>query len=271
MNQAMNQLIPIDAQERAEIIKKLADDYQKQVVQKISTSEQYLQCGERYKDLNGAEKELDNIRKACKQPYSRLAEDVDAVFKPMIIAVQSVKGQYRTVMVARDIEIEHERIRQQEELNRKAEAARREEEAKAKALRDKEEAARREEEAARRRAEEATSAEERKIALAEAEKRRKEAEAAAARAETREQKSETIIAPVVQMAAPKIEGMSTRDNWKMAIEDQVAFINWAVHNNQLGLLEPSSSACNSLAKSIRKETQYPWGKIYNDRGLSSRA
>jgi len=263
-------LIGLEARERAAQLKKVAEDYQNQVVQKITTNDQYVVCAQRYKDLTASEKELDNLRKTCKQPYARKAEDVDAIFKPLLAAILSVKTQYRMVITTRDQEVETERRRQQEEFNRKAEAKRREEEAKAQALREKEEVARREEEAARRRAEEAANEEDRKAALAEAEKKRKEAEIAANRADIKEAKAENIIAPVAQSLGTSVSGMSARDNWKMAIDDKMGCIAWAIKNNQLGLLDLNPSACNAMAKSVRKETVYDWGKIFNDRGLSTR-
>ncbi len=69
-----------------------------------------------------------------------------------------------------------------------------------------------------------------------------------------------------EVAVPKSDGVSFRDNWKGEVTDMAALID-AVANDKapISLLKVDESALNSLAKSTKGTVSYPGIKFVNDK------
>ncbi|MCA3230971.1 MAG: hypothetical protein INH06_01420, partial [Cupriavidus sp.] len=168
------------------------------------------------------------------------------------------------------------------EQQRKAEEARREAERKAREERERIEAEARE--AARKAKEEADLiAKEAEAAAAagdnvKAEELAIRAEntvaAGAAEAEAIAITAEMVVAAPVPIAtaAPKISGLSTRQNWKARCTDKMALIRFiAEHPEHQHLLDINQSALNQLAKAQKDAMKLPGVEAYPDAVMSARA
>ena len=131
----------------------------------------------------------------------------------------------------------------QAEADEKARKEREREELEARKQREAEEKARQEAEQARQRALHAKSEAERLEAQRQAIAAEKAANAAAAKAELRDEKAAAVVAPVVQVAAPKATGVRIQKRWKLVKLDKRAFITAAAANPMLdGYIEIDEQA-----------------------------
>lgn len=73
-------------------------------------------------------------------------------------------------------------------------------------------------------------------------------------------------------AAPKVAGISTRDNWKMACSNKLALVKFVAENPQyLDLLDFNASAGSKLAKALKDNLKIDGCTIFNDPVVASRA
>lgn len=107
-----------------------------------------------------------------------------------------------------------------------------------------------------------------------AEKKAREAEAKGKieKAEELREQAATIIAPVVAPTAPKLSGISTRDNWKAEVTDLVALAKYVgEHPEMASLIVANQSALNSMARVQKDAMQIPGVAVKNDTIMASRA
>ena len=254
MSEIVTSLIPLDALEKINEALDFAKSIQ---VVKITNNAQYQESTKLFRELGGYIKAIDAERVRVKAPYLEQGREVDQYFADPSKVLAGLKAKLDPAIREYDREVERKRIEEQNRLNAIAEENRRKAEAAAQAERDKAEAKRRE-------------AEQEQNAARKAELER-QAAAAEVRAEAKEQKAETIVAPIAQMAVPKVEGVSKRKNWQCQIDDPFEFVKWAIENNMHSLLMPNQSACNNQAKVVQKEVTYKWGKFWNNESLTGRA
>ncbi len=227
----MPSVIPAEVLTEAEAASKALEAAQRYPVP--TTADEYAQAGEELRRIKARSKSLEEWFEKLKAPVRATAKAIDDFFKAPRTALTDAEKAIKGAMLTYD--------RQQDELRREAErkaaeAARKEQErlraeaakqeAAAREKREAEErkaaeARAREEEKARKLAEagRAEEAERRRIAAAEEEQRRREAAAEAERqrladAEAARLAADTMpTAPVVNITAPKVEGVSTRKVW----------------------------------------------------------
>lgn len=120
--------------------------------------------------------------------------------------------------------------------------------------------ARQAEEAARQRAEEEQ--------LAAAEAAEKAGDAAAAEAIISEP---PVVAPIVaRPAAPKVEGISTRENWSAEVTDITALICAIAEGKApTTVVTPNMSALNGLARSMKNELSIPGVRAVCSQGMAA--
>ena len=207
------------------------------IITPIANEQQYEVSGTRYRELKTFAKRLEDARTSAKAPLLEKGRLIDRYFNGLKSDVTGVSSQYNVQMDKWE--------RAQAEIARK-EQARLDKEA--------EEKRRRAEEAARKEREKAE-------ALREA-GRADLAANAEARADQKEQKAETIVAPIVQPATPKLDGVSTRQVFKVQITDPVAFVRYAIKNDMYSWLLPNEKAFLAYSKSINKELQVDGGRTF---------
>lgn len=99
-------------------------------------------------------------------------------------------------------------------------------------------------------------------------------EAGAAEAQSIALAAELVTAaPVpVATAAPKVSGLSTRQNWKARLIDKMALIQFiAAHPEHQHLIDVNQSAINQLAKAQKDAMNLPGVEAYPDAVMSARA
>lgn len=100
------------------------------------------------------------------------------------------------------------------------------------------------------------------------------AAAGAAEAEAIAVTAEMVTAAPVPMptAAPKVAGLSTRQNWKARLTDKMALIRFvAEHPEHQHLLDVNQSGLNQLAKAQKDAMRLPGVEAYPDAVMSARA
>jgi hypothetical protein len=221
----------------------------------IKTNDQFVQASELFKQLGGHIKAIETEREKVKAPHLLKCREVDTWFKTPQNVLFGLKSKLDVAIRIFQKQQDDLRRVEQERLNREADEKRRKAEDAARAEREKAEEL-------RRKAEQADKEERQKL-IAQAQK-------AEAKADFKEQKAETIIAPIAQTAVPKVNGMSTRKNWKFECIDPIAFVKWGAEGGHWYLLMPNQITCNAHAKSIQQEIAVPGGRFYNDEILQSR-
>lgn len=258
-----------------------------------TTAEEYAAAGAELKRIKARSKSLEEWFDKLKAPIRAAGKAVDDFFKAPRAALTDAEKAIKQAMVTYD--------RQQEELRREAErkaaeAARKEQErlraeaakqeAAAREKREAEErkaaeARAREEEKARKLAEagRAEEAERRRIAAAEEEQRRREAAAEAERqrlanAEAARLAADTMpTAPVVNIAASKVEGVSTRKVWSAELADMDALIRAAASGDSVArsLLLFNQPVANKLAVALKDAMSVPGVKAVATSQMAARA
>jgi len=216
-------------------------------------------------------KQVDDKRTGITGPLNQALKAVNDLFRPATSYLDDAEGKLKGALLAYD----------QEQARKAAEERRRAEEV-----------ARLERERIEREAREAQAR-----AEAEAERIRQEAAAAAASgdeskaneltmqaqqtaaagAAEAEQITSTVdlitAAPVpLASAAPKVKGLSTRENWKAQVTDKMKLLQHIVaHPEFENLVEINQSALNQLAKAQKQAMKLPGVEPFNDAILSARA
>jgi DNA polymerase III gamma/tau subunit len=223
------------------------------------------------------------------QKVKALAKDVEekrtAITGPLNQAVKAVNDLFRspkdflataeTALKSAMITYDREQQRKADEARREAERIAREERQRIEA--EAREAARRAQEEADRIAKEAADAAAAGDAAKAAELQQQAEQTAAdgaAQAETIAMEAEMVTAaPVpVATAAPKVAGLSTRQNWKARLTDKMALIKFvAAHPEHQHLLDVNQSAINQLAKAQKDAMNLPGVEAYPDAVMSARA
>lgn len=218
-----------------------------------------------------------------------LAKDVEekrtAITGPLNQAVKAVNNLFRapaTYLEQAESTLKGAMLTYDREQQRKAEEARREAERKAREERERIEAEARE--TARKAKEEADRIAQEAAAAAAAGDQVKADElaiqaentatAGAAEAEAIAVAAELVVAAPVPIAtaAPKIAGLSTRQNWKARLTDKMALIRFiAEHPEHQHLLDVNQSSINQLAKAQKEAMNLPGVEAYPDAVMSARA
>lgn len=221
--------------------------------------------------VKGLAKDVEEKRTAITGPLNQAVKAVNDLFRAPKEYLASAESALKGAMLTYD-----------REQQRKAEEARREAERRAREERERIEAEARE--TARRAREEADLIAKEAADAAAAGDAAKAAElqqqatetaaAGAAQAETIAMEAEMVTAaPVpVATAAPKVAGLSTRQNWKARLTDKMALIAFiAQHPEHQHLLDVNQSAINQLAKAQKDAMRLPGVEAYPDAVLSARA
>jgi len=266
MSESMELLIPETAKEMAYRAVAFCNSVESV---DIKTPAQFEYAGNLYKELAGYVNALESLRVKTKEPYLLRGREVDAYFKDASAPLENLKIKIDQAVRAYKTAAEQARRAEQARLDAIAAEERRKLEAAAAIQREKEETARREEAAAMERANKAFDEKGRIEALKAAEAARSRADKAASVATSKENKSDVITAPIA-VAPEMAKGLTTAANWTMEIKSPLLFVKWAVENNLLHLLEPSSTPCKTYARQTKQEIEYPWGRIFNNERLQSR-
>ena len=200
----------------------------------ITTPETAVAAAGDLKLIKGLSKELEAKRTAITGPINQALREVNALFKP-----------------AKEWLAQAERLLKDKLLTYSAEQDRiaRERQAEADAL------ARKEREKLERRA-------------AKAEEKGK-----AEKAEVLRDVAETTAAPVIESAAPKLDGIATRETWKAVVTDELALIRHIAieRNDLLPLLEIDQSGLNAWARRLKDELDLPGVEVRKETSIAARA
>ena len=93
------------------------------------------------------------------------------------------------------------------------------------------------------------------------------------RAEELEEQAQVHEAPVIQSAAPKLEGIHTRTTWKAEVTDRLEFLKFVVEkrNDLLLLIEFNQSALNAHARSKKDSLDFPGVKVVKEESITARS
>lgn len=257
----------------------------------ITTPQEYEWAAEQVIACNSAVKKLTDQRMAITRPMDEAKRQVMELFEKPIKAAEAIVAHCKRLMVAFDAEQDRRRREEQERLRREAEEkaaaeraeadrVRREAEAKERAEREAAEAARRQAEADARRAQEAGDAEAAAKAQADAEaavqrdlaaaQAAEDARAQAAAIESTADMIEATPAQAMTEAAPDVDGIQKRANWKGEVTDFHALIRAAAAGLDNGnatialMLEPNAKAIGAIAKSSKGSLAVPGIRFFND-------
>lgn len=83
--------------------------------------------------------------------------------------------------------------------------------------------------------------------------------------------AETVVAPIINTAPPKVSGVSSRKNWKGRVTDRLALIK-AVAAGQVpdDVIEINDAALNRYAKAHESRLSFPGVEAYNDPTITTR-
>jgi hypothetical protein len=237
----------------------------------IDSPTMYELAADDLKQVKALSKDVEEKRTAITGPLNQAVKAVNDLFRAPKEFLQSAETTIKSAMITYD-----------REQQRKADEARREAERRAREEREQIEAEARE--AARRAKEEADAiAAEAAAAAAEgnAEKAAELEQQAAAASEAGAQEAQSLAmaaemvtaAPVpIATAAPKVAGLSTRQNWKARCTDKMALIRFiAEHPEHVHLIDVNQSALNQLAKAQKDAMRLPGVEAYPDAVMSARA
>lgn len=227
----------------------------------IINADGFTEAANYLKEIKAAVKQIDDAEERIKRPLmvslAEVRKQASDAREPYMAIETRVKAAILTY------NREQERIRADEQRRRDAEAAL--ERKRLQAIADAEAAKARQEAQERR---EAADAAERAGRAADAVRLAAEAvrieDKAAAKVEKFEERAETTVAPVVQTAAPKVAGVSQRDNWTFRITDPTKI------NAQF--MTPDTAKIGKLVKSLKREARSLIGdgvEIYNEPVIAS--
>ena len=200
---------------------------------KITTADAALAAGEDLKAIKTLAKQVEDKRTAITGPINDALREVNALFKP-----------------AKDWLAQAEKLLKGKLLDYQSEQTRIAREAQAKA-----------DEEARKQREKL----EQQAAKAEAKGKAEKAEELREQAELRE-------APVVSSAAPKIEGVSTREIWKAEVTDKLAFLKHVVEKRPdlVALVQLDQGGLNAQARSLKDALDLPGVKAVKESIIAAR-
>jgi colicin import membrane protein len=200
---------------------------------KITTGDGALAAGEDLKAIKTLAKQVEDKRTAITGPINDALREVNALFKP-----------------AKDWLAQAEKLLKGKLLDYQSEQTRIAREAQAKA-----------DEEARKQREKL----EQQAVKAEAKGKAEKAEELREQAELRE-------APVVSSAAPKIEGVSTREIWKAEVTDKLAFLKHVVEKRPdlAALVQLDQGGLNAQARSLKDALDLPGVKAVKESIIAAR-
>ncbi len=237
----------------------------------IDSPTMYELAADDLRTVKALSKDVEEKRTAITGPLNQAVKAVNDLFRAPKEFLQTAETALKNAMLTYD-----------REQQRKAEEARREAERLAREERERIEAEARE--TARKAQEEADRIAKEAIAAAaagdqgKAEELKQQAEqtaaAGAAEAEAIANTADMVVAAPapVATAAPKVAGLSTRQNWKARLTDKMALIRFvAEHPEHQHLLDVNQSALNQLAKAQKDAMRLPGVEAYPDAVMSARA
>lgn len=237
----------------------------------IDSPTMYELAADDLRTVKALSKDVEEKRTAITGPLNQAVKAVNDLFRAPKEFLQTAETALKGAMIAYDREQE----RKAAEARRKAEEeARLERERIAAEAREAERRAK--EEADRIAQEAAAAAASGDQAKAEELKQQAEQTAAAghAEAEAIAVAAEMVVAAPVPIAtaAPKVAGLSTRQNWKARCTDKMALIRFvAEHPEHQHLLEVNQTGINQLAKAQKDAMRLPGVESYPDAVMSARA
>lgn len=216
-------------------------------------------------------KDVEEKRTAITVPLNQALKAVNDLFRAPKEFLATAETALKNAMIAYD----REQQRKADEARREAERVAREERQRIEA--EAREAARKAQEEADRIAKEAADAAAAGDAAKAAELQQQAEQtvaAGAAQAESIAMEAEMVTAAPVPVAttAPKVSGLSTRQNWKARLTDKMALIKFvAEHPEHQHLLDVNQSSLNQLAKAQKDAMKLPGVEAYTDAVMSARA
>lgn len=216
-------------------------------------------------------KQVEEQRTSITGPLNQALKSVNELFRAPKEYLQSAETALKGALLTYD----REQARKADEARRAAEdAARRERQRVEAEAREAERAAREEAERLARQAEAAAAAGDKAMAEQLAADAKRTAKAGAEQAQDIAMAAELVTAAPVPIAtaAPKVSGLSTRQNWKARCVDKMALIRFvAEHPEHQHLLDVNQSALNQLAKAQKDAMRLPGVEAYPDAVMSARA
>lgn len=216
-------------------------------------------------------KDVEEKRTAITGPLNAAVKAVNDLFRGPKTYLEQAESTLKGAMLTYD----REQQRKADEARREAERVAREERQRIEA--EAREATRKAQEEADRIAKEAADAAAAGDAAKAAELRHQAEQTAAngaAEAESIALEAEMVTAAPVPIAtaAPKVAGLSTRQNWKARLTDKMALIRFvAEHPEHQHLLDVNQSGINQLAKAQKDAMNLPGVEAYPDAVMSARA
>jgi hypothetical protein len=212
---------------------------------KITDDPSYRSASDALKAIKGAAKLLAAKKAPLLDPATAVVKAIRALFAGPEQELEEAERLYKRAMLGYQDEQERIRREQQRKLDEAAAAERRKLEEKAAKEREQAEAAR---------------AQGRDSRAAELERR----------ADLRTDAAAAVVAPVVQVEAPRVAGVSTRENWSALVLDKSALIKAVAAGTVPELaLEPNMKFLNAQAKVMKRELPYPGVKAVVEKVLAS--
>lgn len=186
-------------------------------------------------DLNTIKKlakDIDETRKTMTKPLDEAKKSIMAFFEPATTSLTKAESIYKQKIIAFDKTEAEKALKLQRELEEKARLQR-----------------------------EALEKEAAELAKA------GNAEAASIVAE----QAQITTAPIVNIAPPKVAGISTRKNWKAEVVDVLALVKAVAEGKApLELIAPNMTVINRYAKASEDKLNIPGVRAFNDVVIASR-
>ena len=93
------------------------------------------------------------------------------------------------------------------------------------------------------------------------------------RAEELEEQAQVHEAPVIQSAAPKLEGIHTRVTWKAEVTNKMEFVKYVIEKRPdlLWLIEINQSKLNAQAIALKESLDLPGIKAVKEESITARS
>ncbi len=217
---------------QSEYLLALAQDY------KITSSEMAINGSEDLKAIKALAKQLNSKRLAATGPINKALKEINSWFKP----ARDWLSDAEMLMKTKLLEYQREQDRIAREAQRKADEEARKE---------------------RVRLEKAAALAAQAGMFYRAEDLKEEIEV---------QEIATQNAPVIQSAAPRLEGVHTRVTWKAEVTDKTAFIKFIVEQRPdlMGVIEIDQSKLNGYARLLKEEFDMPGVEAKAEKSIAAR-